>query len=248
MPSARAASARFPPAASSAARTWAAAERSSCACSVAPAGTAGAAVAASRRKSSGLIVAPRASTTARSMAFSSSRTFPGQACATSACSASGVKASCRPAREGPLLVAEALALEHTLGEGLAVDRHERLAHPLAPVVEQARDELLPGPALALDQHARAARGDPSDECQELLGARTLRDHGLGGVAVPNLLAEVAILARQAGELERAADGRPEVVVVERLGPVVEGALPHGRHGRGNRAAGGQPADGEGRPG
>src|SRR5439155_11573824 len=151
------------------------------------------------------------------------------------------------AREGPLLVAEELALEHTLGEGIAVDRHERLAHPLAPVVEQARDELFPGSALALDQHARAARGDPSDECQELLGARTLRDHGLGGVAVPHLLAEVAILARQAGELERAADGRPEVVVVERLGHVVESALPHGRHGRGNRAVGGQQDDGEVRP-
>src|SRR5437870_1256589 len=96
MPSARAASARWPPAASSAARMRTATVRSSASCSV-PSAAGPAPTRSSSNRSSGTIVSPRASTTARSTAFSSSRTFPGQPCAASTASASGEKASRRPA-------------------------------------------------------------------------------------------------------------------------------------------------------
>src|SRR5205823_5381170 len=39
--------------------------------------------------------------------------------------------------ERALLVSEELALEHALGEGLAVHRDERMPHTVAPVVEEA---------------------------------------------------------------------------------------------------------------
>ena len=83
------------------------------------------------------------------------------------------------AGERALLVAEELALEHALGERLAVDGDERPADALAPVVEHARDELLAGAALALDQHGRAARRDAAHEVEQLAAPRARGDHRVG---------------------------------------------------------------------
>src|SRR5262249_34220640 len=98
MPRARAASARFPPAASSAARMRAAVAWSIASWSVPPGAAAtGDDVASKSRRSSGATCSPRASTTPRSTAFSSSRTLPGHGWAASAASASGENARRRPA-------------------------------------------------------------------------------------------------------------------------------------------------------
>src|SRR4029079_7595791 len=59
----------------------------------------------------------------------------------------------------------------------------------------------------------------------------LCDHLVGAVAAVDLLTEPAVLALEPSELERAADGRAELVVVERLGDVVERALAHRGDGR-----------------
>src|SRR5438477_12054286 len=71
------------------------------------------------------------------------------------------------ARKGASLVPEELALEDALGEGLHVDGDERAADAVAPVMEQAGDQLLARPALPLDQHRGAARRHAADERQEL---------------------------------------------------------------------------------
>ena len=107
------------------------------------------------------------------------------------------RAACR-AGEGALLVAEQLALQHALGERLAVHRDERPGDAIAPVVQQARDQLLAGAALALDQHRGAARRDAADELEQLAAARALGDHGVGRVAAGQLLAQLAVLARRGG--------------------------------------------------
>src|SRR5207247_2534496 len=112
------------------------------------------------------------------------------------------------AREGALLVAEELALEDTLGEGLHVDGDERAADALAPVVEQAGDQLLPRPALALDQHRGAARRHAADERQELPAPPALGDHRLRRVTAPHLLPEPAVLALEAPQPERSPDLGP----------------------------------------
>ncbi len=77
------------------------------------------------------------------------------------------------AGEGAVLVAEQLALEHALGERLAVDGDERRADAVAPVVQQARDELLAGPALALHQDGRRARRDAPHQRRAARGCAAL---------------------------------------------------------------------------
>ena len=66
------------------------------------------------------------------------------------------------AREGPLLVAEQLRGDEPFRERGAVDLHHRALGPRRSGVDRARDELLPGPRLAGDQHGRVGR---RDECR-----------------------------------------------------------------------------------
>ena len=55
--------------------------------------------------------------------------------------------------EGPLDVAEQLALQNVLAQGGAVQGHEGLVLPRAVLVDGLGDQLLAGAGLALDQHA-----------------------------------------------------------------------------------------------
>src|SRR5262249_57762945 len=54
-------------------------------------------------------------------------------------------------REGAALVSEDLALDERLGNGRAVDGHEGTQAALGPLVDGPRDQLLAGPALAVDE-------------------------------------------------------------------------------------------------
>src|SRR6185295_13789857 len=78
-------------------------------------------------------------------------------------------------RERPALVAEELAFEERLGEGRAVDGHERLAGPRAPLVQGAGRQLLAGAALAAQQDGRVGGRRPAEEAVDLLHARALAD-------------------------------------------------------------------------
>src|SRR5262249_56035458 len=51
-------------------------------------------------------------------------------------------------------VAEELALYQTGRDGARVHLHQRAVAARAPVVERSRDQLLPGPGLAQNQHRR----------------------------------------------------------------------------------------------
>ena len=64
--------------------------------------------------------------------------------------------------EGAALVAEQLALEQVLGDGGAVDRHQRAAGARAVVVDRLGDDLFAGAALAGEQHGGAQRRDAAD--------------------------------------------------------------------------------------
>ena len=141
-------------------------------------------------------------------------------------------------REGAALVAEQLALDQRLGNGGAVQLHERTGRARRAVVQHARDRLLAGAALSRDQHHRhGARGDHLHLAQQLRHAR----RGVNeGVAVGAL----ALLRRHVGDplLQRArprgvADGRDDLVQLERLlDEVVAAQLHRGRpRSRWNRA-------------
>src|SRR5262249_12934714 len=103
------------------------------------------------------------------------------------------RARCDGAGERALLVPEELALDDALRERPHVDGDERPANAIAPEVEEARDELLARPALALDEDGGTARRDAPDQLEERAALRALGDDRVGPVACPHLLAEVAVL-------------------------------------------------------
>ena len=67
------------------------------------------------------------------------------------------------AGERALLVAEELALQERLAERRAVEPHERRLGARAGAVDRLGDQLLAGAALAVDEHAGAARRHLLDE-------------------------------------------------------------------------------------
>ena len=106
------------------------------------------------------------------------------------------------AGEGPLAMAEELALDQVLGQGAAVDRDERAAGAIALVVEAARDQLLAGAGLAQDHDGGVGGGDRVDQAADLLHGRCLADQkrsSLGGLEPGlqgrGLVGQVAALGR-----------------------------------------------------
>jgi hypothetical protein len=73
-------------------------------------------------------------------------------------------------------VAEQLVLDERLGERAAVHGEERVSAPRARVVEGARDEVLPGPGLPLDDDGHVVGGDLPDRLQHLHELARLSDH------------------------------------------------------------------------
>jgi hypothetical protein len=129
------------------------------------------------------------------------------------------------ARERALLVAEQLALEQRLGDRPAVDRHERPLRAQPQPVDRVGGELLAGAALAEHQHRRVDGRDLSDRREHLLHARARPEHTLEGGG--RLLAQLAVLALERREPQRAAQYDLQLLDVDRLHEVVVGALVHG---------------------
>ena len=85
---------------------------------------------------------------------------------------------------------------------------------LAARVDRARDHLLAGPALAADQHVRLAVGHLPDQLEDALHRRAVSDDGAIALAVPQLAAQAAILAREQLLLERLLDDDADLVDLE----------------------------------
>jgi hypothetical protein len=71
------------------------------------------------------------------------------------------------ARERAALVSEQLALEQLARDRGGVHRDERLLGARARGVDRARHQLLPGSALARDEHRHVARRDAPDRLEHL---------------------------------------------------------------------------------
>src|SRR5262249_8815304 len=65
-------------------------------------------------------------------------------------------------RKAPALVSEELALDERGRHRTAVDGQVRAARSLARLVDQLREEVLPGPALADDEDGRVGGRDTGD--------------------------------------------------------------------------------------
>jgi hypothetical protein len=78
------------------------------------------------------------------------------------------------ASKSPRLVAMA-PVKAPRAERRAVDRQERRGHPRGVGVDGARDQLLAGAGLALDQHGGGRAGDARDQLVDLQHDRALAD-------------------------------------------------------------------------
>src|SRR5881397_4144984 len=146
------------------------------------------------------------------------------------------------ARERALLVAEELALDQLLAERRTVHLDQRLRAPRAPVVERVRDQLLAGTAPAADQHGHVGVGDLVDGLEEPAHGRALPDDLLEAEGALHLLEEPAVVAAQQHGVHHAAHDQAQLVVVEGLRHVVDGAELHRLHGDLLRAVGGDHDD------
>ena len=82
------------------------------------------------------------------------------------------------AREGPFSVAEELGLQQSLGNGAAIDGHERALGPWRTVVDGSGNQLLAGARLAVHQHRRHAAGNLLDQAPHLLHHMGITQHTL----------------------------------------------------------------------
>ena len=139
-------------------------------------------------------------------------------------------------------VAEQLGLEQRLRQRAAVDRDEPLVAARAVVVDRARDQLLAGAGLAVDQDRARRRGDRRQHLEQLAHDAALSDQPLEAVALLELRSQVRVLGAQAALLERAVHHVEQLVVLERLGDEVGGAALDQRHGVAHRAVAGHHDD------
>ena len=130
-------------------------------------------------------------------------------------------------------MAEKLALEHALGECLAVDRDERATDPVAPVMDQARDELFARAALALDEHGGVAGRDSPHQIHQGPALRAFGDDRLRAEPPGDFLAQGLVLALELLSLQRARHPGLKLEHLDRLADVVEGARAHRGHRRGD---------------
>ena len=128
--------------------------------------------------------------------------------------------------EGAALVAEQLALHQVLGHRGAVDGDEAAGAPLALEVDGARRQLLAGARLAGDQHRHVVARQHLEGGEDLQHDRVAAHHVGEGVAVRQLAAQVLDLVDQPPALERLLRREQQLLGLERLGDVVDGALAH----------------------
>ena len=133
-------------------------------------------------------------------------------------------------RVGPLLVTEELALQELLRDGPAVDDDEWPLAVLALPVDRLRDKLLPGPALARDQHGDVGRGHLPHRGKDLLHLRACPQHPLE-VPLPRLQLKLGILPLERGDVQGPPQDRPSSLDVDRLVEDVVGPRPIPPSGR-----------------
>src|SRR5439155_267164 len=121
------------------------------------------------------------------------------------------------AGEGTAHVAEELALEWPLGQRGVVLSQEGAPRARAVIVDGAREELLAGAGLALEQHRDPRLRRALGQEERLLDGGALADDAVEAVALAQLAAEPAHLAARGAERASVPRGRPlQLAATERL--------------------------------
>ena len=134
--------------------------------------------------------------------------------------------------EGALLMAEELALDQLARDRRHVHGDEGSAPALAIVMQGAGRQLLAGARFAEDHHRQVGRHQPRHDPVDVLhgGRAADKRQGLGErCRIPGL--------RRLGAAESPLDQRNQLVEVEGLGQIVEGAALGGAHRRQQRVLG-----------
>src|SRR5215467_720622 len=139
------------------------------------------------------------------------------------------------AREGALLVAEQLALQEGLWNGAAVDGHEGTGVTRTVGVHGAGDQLLARAALPFAENGGVRLGHALNDREDVahLWGRTQDVREANGILELTRLGHA--LAFQLAEIGGPPQDDFEIVQVDRLQMVVEGAPLHGGHGVGTIA-------------
>ena len=133
------------------------------------------------------------------------------------------------AGEGALDVAEEFALQQVLRQRSAIHGHEGLGPAQAVVMNRAGDQLLAGAAFAGDEHGGVGCRALRDQPVHLLHPRARPDHVVQAVPGIHGELEIQVLLPQRPALERPGHGELELLRVEGLRQVVEGAELHALH-------------------
>ena len=149
------------------------------------------------------------------------------------------------AGERALLVSEKFTFDQVAGESRAVHLHEGVIRQWAAIVNEARQEVLTGPRLALDQHGRQVGGGFEGDARELIdeGADFVE---LGAPADDLRLFSLAAalpleslhLGAQARVLQFSRDDELQLLQVEGLFEVVDRPFLHRLDGTVDRRVGG----------
>ena len=134
------------------------------------------------------------------------------------------------AGERAALVAEQRALDQLVRDRRQVDRDERRVAPAGLAVEQPREQLLAGAALAENQHRRRQLRDLLHQIDDVADLPARTDQELALAPLGDLGAQHHHLAVEILALAGVAHERSQLVVVEGLGDVVVGAVLHRLHG------------------
>src|SRR5581483_851748 len=124
-------------------------------------------------------------------------------------------------RKRAFLITEQLALDQAVRQSGAIDHHEGFIATVAVVVDRARDQLLPRPALAGDENGAFALCDETHGLVNLHHRLGVADDVLDAIPAPDFFLETLQLARKLRFLQSALDAQSELVDVERLRHVVE---------------------------
>ena len=126
--------------------------------------------------------------------------------------------------KGTPLVAEQFAFEQIFRQRAAVDRQKTIVGAFRGEMNRARDQFLAGARFAGDQHARIGARDFFHHAEDALDGVAFADDALEAILLAQFLAQKSILAEQRLALERVAHDLFQMIVGERLGDVIVGAL------------------------
>ena len=134
------------------------------------------------------------------------------------------------AGEGAALVAEERALHQPLGQGRAVDGHERLVAARALLVEGPGEQLLAGARLPFEQDGGPGRGHGGNRFHDRAQGLALSHDGAGAAQGAELAPELVVLPAQPVDLEGVSHRDAQGLLAQRLGQVVDRPVSHGEHG------------------